>query len=106
MKLYLDKIIYEGDRSIEFKEPIYIDIYHIERREKMVYFTWDFGMDGAICLDCFIIRNHSRLKEKIIKMCEFELFHSFFHYAGDPNYTHYNWSLYGNLKDNVILIGE
>jgi hypothetical protein len=103
MKLYFAQKIYEGDgRSIEFQEPVWVDVYHIDRKEKVVYFEWSFGMDDKIALDCFIVRDVERLKDKIIKMCEFHLFHAFFHYDGDPNYMHRHWALYGNLKDIVI----
>jgi hypothetical protein len=43
-----------------------------------------------------------RLKEKIYREVIFDLGHSFFHYEGDPNYTHYHWTLVGWLKHRII----
>jgi hypothetical protein len=39
----------------------------------------------------------------IMATIKFDLMHAFFHYQGDPNYTHLHWALYGNLEDRVEL---
>ena len=44
MKLYLKKHFVELG-EVTCKEPIYVDVYYVDRKEKVVYFTWDFGMD-------------------------------------------------------------
>lgn len=118
MKLYLpEKFTELGE--ITCKEPIYVDIYYVDRKRKVVYFKWDFGMDGTVGLNSFNIKHmqgftirrvdlvdcnikHIKgLKNKILADIIFDIGHAFFHYEGDPNYTHYHWALYAWLKDRV-----
>ena len=100
MKLYIpEKFTELGE--ITCKEPIFIDIYCVNRKTKVVYFTWDFGMDGTVGLNSFNIKNLKGLKKKILADIIFDIGHAFFHYEGDPNYTYYHWALYAWLKDRV-----
>lgn len=100
MKLHLpEKFTELGE--ITCKEPVYIDVYYVNRKTKVVYFTWDFGMDGTVGLNSFNIKHLKGLKKKIISDIIFDIGHAFFHYEGDPNYTHYHWALYAWLKDRV-----
>ena len=100
MKIYLpEKFTELGE--ITCKESIYVDVYYVDRKAKVVYFTWDFGMDGTVGLNNFNIKHLKGLKNKILADIIFDVGHAFFHYKGDPNYTHYHWALYAWLKDRV-----
>jgi hypothetical protein len=101
MKLYLPKTFQELGH-FTCKEPIYLDVYYVNRKTKTVYFTWDFGMDSSICLNSFTCKHLKGLKEKIYREVIFDLGHAFFHYEGDPNYTHYHWALAGWLNHRLI----
>ena len=105
MKLYLKRRFVEIG-LVYCIEPIYIDVYYVDRKTKVVYFTWDFGMDGAVGLNNFNIKNIKGLKNKIIADVYFDIGHAFFHYEGDPNYTHYHWALRGWLKNRVDIVEE
>jgi hypothetical protein len=100
MKLHLpEKFAELGE--ITCKEPIYIDVYYVDRKAKVVYFQWDFGMDGTVGLNSFNIKHLKGLKKIILADIIFDIGHAFFHHKGDPNYTHYHWALYAWLKDRV-----
>lgn len=103
MKLYLKKHFVEIG-LVTFKEPIYIDVYYVDRKAKVAYYTWDFGMDGAVNLNNFNVKNIKGLKNKIAADVYFDIGHAFFHYEGDPNYTHYHWALYAWLKDRLDIV--
>jgi len=100
MKLYLPETFRELGH-FTCKEPIYFDVYYVDRRAKFVYFDWDFGMRASISLNSFTCKHIKRLKEKIYREIIFDLGHAFFHYEGDPNYTEYHWALAGWLKDRL-----
>lgn len=100
MKLYLPERFTELG-EITCKEPIYIDVYYVDRKIKVVYFQWDFGMEGKVGLNSFNIEHLKGLKKKILADIIFDIGHAFFHYEGDPNYTHYHWALKAWLKDRV-----
>lgn len=108
MKIYLLNPIIELGK-ITFDEPIYVDLYYVDRKNKTAHFTWDFGMDDQVNLDCFIfgkLCQHSAIKgikNKVIRICEFELGHAFFHPDYDPNYSYKNWALRGWFKDRIKL---
>jgi hypothetical protein len=102
MKLYLPNRFTELG-EITCKSPIYIEVYSLDRKAKIVYFHWDFGMDGVVGLNSFNIKNIKGLKNKIISDVIFDIGHAFFHYEGDPNYTHYHWALKAWLKDRVDI---
>jgi hypothetical protein len=100
MKLYLPETFQELG-LFTCKEPIYFDVYHVDRKNKTVYFTWDFGMDSLIGLNSFTCKHLKRLKEKIYREVIFDLGHAFFHYEGDPNYTYYHWALKAWLENRL-----
>jgi hypothetical protein len=89
--------------TIICKEPIAVDVQYIDRKTKTVYFTWDFGMEGTVQLDNFILKGKAvkGIKTKILSDIIFDIGHAFFHYEGDPNYTHYHWALAGWLNPRV-----
>jgi hypothetical protein len=89
---------------IACKQPIAIEVYYIDRRTKTAHFTWDFGMEGSVDLENFILKGKKiqGIKNKILSDVIFDLGHAFFHYEGDPNYTPYHWALAGWLKDRVV----
>ena len=103
-ELNLEKI-YEGGNSITFNPPLKLDIYLCQGNDKFNYVNvnFDFGMSYDFGLHPFYIKDLplddwiGRTK----RIIEFELFHSFFHYSGDPNYSTLNWALYGNLAHRV-----
>jgi hypothetical protein len=90
--------------QITCKEPISINVWHVDRKKKIVHFFWDFGMEGTVHLKNWVLegRGIKRLKEKILADVIFDVGHAFFHYEGDPNYTTYHWALAGWLKGRVI----
>jgi len=92
MRLYLPKKFKELGQ-IACKKPIYINVYYVNRKSKVIYFTWDFGMEGTVSLNNFNIKHIKGLKSKIFADIIFDIGHAFFHYQGDPNYTHYHWAL-------------
>jgi hypothetical protein len=100
MKLYLPNSFHELC-VFTCKEPIYIDVYYVDRKTKAVHFEWDFGMDASIGLNSFTCKNIKGLKKKIYREVVFDLGHAFCHYEGDPNYTDYHWALKGWLKDRL-----
>jgi len=103
VKLYLKKHFVEIG-LISCKEPIYINVYYVDRKVKVVYYTWDFGMNGAVNLNNFNVKNIKGLKNKIAADIYYDIGHAFFHYEGDPNYTHYHWALYAWLKDRLDIV--
>lgn len=89
--------------KITCKEPISIEVYHIDEKTERAYFTWDFGMDGIVHLKNWILEGKQieGIKERILADVIFDIGHAFFHYEGDPNYTPYHWALAGWLKDRI-----
>ena len=104
MKIKLPESIYELG-LITFKEPMYIDLYHVDRHNYLAYFEWDFGMDCKVFLDSWILESRVKkgIKNKVLMQIQYDLGHAFFHYEGDPNYTYYHWALKAWLKDRVDL---
>lgn len=100
MKLIFEHI-YEDDRELIFDPPITIEIFEIDEKEGCAYAEWDFGMNDDIYFKAPWTNHISTAKEKIVKAVEFNLFHAFFHYEQDPNYTFYHWALAGNLKERT-----
>lgn len=88
--------------EIKFKEPVFVDFYY--EKERVAYFTWDFGMESELYLDSYFLslKDYSTTEQKIIRQCHYDLAHAFFHHTDDPNYTYYHWALYGNLKDRIL----
>ena len=121
-KHYLRKIIFperivEGGRWIEFKtgllsfECFHIDGITMADPTKVAHIEFDFGLQTQIHLlpqNNFILSHMHKDatdEERMAYDVTFDLFHAFHHTNVDPNYTHYHWALYGNLKDRVE-IGE
>jgi hypothetical protein len=104
MKIKLPDTIYELG-IIKCKEPIYIDLYFVDRKNKIAHFEWDFGMDCKVFLDSWMLESRAPkgIKNKILMQIQYDLGHTFFHYEGDPNYTYYHWALKAWLKDRVDL---
>jgi hypothetical protein len=115
-KITLPKKLVEGERWIEFKgDPLsfechYIDGITLEDPTKVAHITFDFGMGTEIHLlpqNNFIL-THAEAEglsdeEKMAFDVIFDLFHAFHHTNVDPNYSHYHWALYGNLKDRIEI---
>lgn len=89
--------------KITCKEPISIEVYHIDEKTHRAYFAWDFGMEGVVHLKNWVLEGKQiqGVKERILSDVIFDIGHAFFHYEGDPNYTPYHWALVGWLKDRV-----
>lgn len=100
-KIILTKIREGDDRNyqtIEFNPPLEIDVYEAENGLQA---ELDFGLRFYVGWRSPIVEGYATIEEKVQKIIEFELFHSFFHISEDPNYGVLNWALYGNLKDRV-----
>ena len=97
---------------IIFKKPLNVDVFVDRKNDAGEYealAAYDFGMDqlipvvpGSNCLHNYAGPNpyYTPIKT-VFATIKFDLMHAFFHYNGDPNYTHTHWALYGNLKDRV-----
>jgi hypothetical protein len=70
--------------------------------EDMATLKFDFGMTyERFDFNNFITSTANDSKEKIDRMIQFELFHTFHHTQQDPSYTLLNWALFGNLSHRV-----
>ena len=49
------------------------------------------------------LNKDSLLEDILMYSIIYDLFHSFCHDKEDPNFSHYNWALYGNLKGRVLV---
>lgn len=93
------------------KEPLKVEGYFADEKDEdqSALVVYDFGMDDRISVtkDKNWIYNYSGGNEEclpiksVFSTVKFDLMHAFFHFNGDPNYTHRHWALYGNLKDRV-----
>ena len=96
--------------KITFKEPLVC--YDIEVTSNNIYFQWCFGMDDSFNVGVgepmwlSTKSQKSDWKHKLIRWCEFNIGHAFFHACEDTNYTQLHWALYGNLKPLVEEIDE
>lgn len=106
--------IKEGsDRWLKFNPHLRVDwsVWR-EKDEQIAYVTYDFGLDFKINLDAQrkswwgygCLNKESTNAEIVDAIIRFDLFHAFFHYQGDPNYSHLHWALYGNLKDRCEAV--
>ncbi len=102
MTLRFDRIE-EGNQVLIFLPMLEVEVY-FDLMEPKALCCFDFGMEVDISLMSMIVRNVEGNENKIRKLIEFELFHSFFHPCEDPNYTVLNWALYGNLKDRTAKV--
>jgi hypothetical protein len=93
--------IEEGDKEIIFNPALVIEVQLLS--EDMANLKFDFGMTyEQFDFNHFITSMANDSKEKIDRMIQFELFHTFHHTRQDPNYTLLNWALFGNLAHRVI----
>lgn len=117
VKITFPEVIEEGYRKIKFLDTFSFECLNIEEEEadgvksRSAYVIFDFGMSSIIQLDSrknciFMGRDDLSDNDKMFEDVKFDLFHAFFHYVDDPNYTHYHWALYGNLKDRVEIDEE
>ena len=126
---FIFKAIQEGKdlsrRQIFFNPPLVIDYTIHEKIDKetgkenypedvplMGFARFDFGMEVYSPLNVENnwlangyegLTSESEPEDILMKTIFFDLFHTFFHIPCDPNYGHYHWALYGNLKDRVII---
>lgn len=109
------KIEEDGYRFIEFSTPLEVwwCLYQNPTTgHRTAYVDYDFGLSDTFCPYQSIIKGwrydnittETQPEEIIRAFVKYDLFHAFFHYNQDPNYTHLHWALYGNLKDRVKLI--
>ena len=113
----LQNRIFEQESSdhqyISIFEPIKIEWSYYEDSQT-AHVTYDFGMEYPISMNpeknCLIspsdhsyVHSDSTIENKIKAVVKFDLFHAFFHYQGDPNYSHLHWALYGNLKNRLFI---
>ena len=109
MKVNIPKKIREDDMEIVFKngQELSVDVTHSVVDERLLFAVTDYGMD--ICFDRFdnfLVEEGDTDEDIIIKVLTFDLFHAFCHPCEDPNYSHYHWALYGNLKDRVDVYDQ
>ena len=69
----------------------------------LAHLSYDFGMEVKVSFEAFFCADLETIESKIARIIEFDLFHAFFHYKDDPNYSPLHWALYGNLKSRANL---
>lgn len=91
------------DEFLVFKEPIYVNIDYVDRRKRVIYCSWDFGMTFQVHMDSLFldVNKIKKIKRKVLRVAEFDLIHAFFYHNEDPNYEYYHWALYGNLRNRI-----
>ena len=112
-------IIDEGGRKLKFSPPLVIDwcVYkQIDARGDITtaYVNYDFGLTDKFKPYASIsggwgykeITKDTPLSDIIRAFIEYDLFHAFYHYSGDPNYSHLHWALFGNLKEQTTMIED
>ncbi len=100
--LLFDKI-QEEDRTLIFSPPLSVGVF-FDWGEGKALCVFDFGMEIEMGLGSPIVGKVEGNENKIRKLIEFELFHSFCHPSEDPNYNLLNWALYGNLQGRVAIL--
>lgn len=115
MNLKLNDIIFDSEGNLHLLEPIFIDIYYIDRHKKYVYYSWDFGMDKEFFLlhpyfeieknTIVDLKNIKRknIKGWVIRQCEIDLIEVFLRERPYPNYSSYQWALKGWYKDKIKI---
>ena len=91
------------------KEPLKIEVFFGDEsdEDKSALTVYDFGMEDRVPLkkENNWLYNYGGPNEElepiktVFSSIKFDLMHAFFHYSGDPNYSHTHWALYGNLKE-------
>lgn len=99
----IPRTIKEDDDEIVFKEGMELSLEVVWKNFASIFLETDFGMRIQISrIDNMLITNkRTSVNDIVLKTIIFDLFHAFYHPEIDPNYTHYHWALYGNLKDRV-----
>jgi hypothetical protein len=104
---YIFSEISEGDYAkIFFNPPLEISYFYDPEKDYIANIDFDFGLNVDIGYNSFITDEYKTIEEKILKTIEFELFHAFMHYNGDPNYSTLNWALFGNLAFRVKCVED
>ena len=115
----------DSKRTITFTPPLVVGYTIWEKKNAktgkenypedvpiMGFVTYDFGMDMSTPLDLehnWLVNGYeglskeSSLEDILMYSVIYDLFHSFCHDKDDPNYGHYNWALYGNLKGRALV---
>jgi len=104
-EIVLDEI-HEHPCSIKFDPPLKLECFGCDKDTDYVLVAYDFGMsvDFPVTLENnMLMLDNDTVEDIVRKTAIFDLFHAFFHYNLDPNYTVYHWALYGNLKERAIL---
>jgi hypothetical protein len=111
----IDKIDESGIRFLEFNPPLNIDWSFYPNSMpggRECFVDYDFGLTDRFRPYASIamgwsyddITMKTPISEVVKAFVKYELFHAFFHYQGDPNYSHLHWALSGHLKDRVKII--
>jgi hypothetical protein len=110
MESAVNKLIFgeidEGGSKLIFNPPLEVKYWILSEKDKSADIWFDFGLQIDLRYDNYITSEYKTVVEKIKKMIEFELFHAFMHYNGDPNYTVIHWALFGNLFYRVKCIED
>lgn len=96
-----------GIGHLTFDTPLKVEVFFGDNAQEDVLAVYDFGMEDRIA----VAKEHNFLYDyagdnkeadpikTVFATIKFDLMHAFFHYKGDPNYSHTHWALYGNLFD-------
>jgi len=130
MSKFIFSGIQEGDdkdfRQLFFNPPLVVEFKIYDRIDKetgkqnypdeyprLAFATFDFGMSVEIPVTPEhnpIVNSYeegltkdSPEEDILMKTITFDLFHAFFHYQQDPNYSHYHWALIGWLQNRTTI---
>ena len=78
---------------------------------KTVFVDYDFGLSDKFkpyssikCGWAYAgITEQTPIEEIVKAFVEYDLCHAFFHYEGDPNYSHLHWALRGWLENRATI---
>ena len=115
----------ESKRVITFKPQLVINYTIWEKKDPttgkenypedvpvMGFATYDFGLTMNTPLDLehnWLVDGYeglskeSELSDVLMYSLIYDLFHAFGHDNQDPNYSHYNWALFGWLKHRATV---
>lgn len=111
----------EGGRKLKFNPSLKINWCAYKSCDRdgeiiTVYADYDFGMTDefrpyeSIYESIFRgwgyngITKETPLSEIVKSFVYYDLFHAFYHYDQDPNYSHLHWALWGCLQSRVTVI--
>lgn len=103
-----------GYGYVKFRSPLKISvlIYH---KEQLAIYEYDFGMEDKVSVDPkknYLVKYRDRNNpstdpvKTVLNTVLYDIEHAFFHYEGDPNYTHTHWALRGHLSDRIEELAE